>query len=603
MHTGKKSGSQSRSSGTTYLRGLLTISLTIAVLIFAKPLLVPLALAILLAFVLTPGVRWLQRYRIGRVPAVLAVVAVALLVFGLIAWGVGLQISRLADDLPAHTLQVREKILALSQHRPGFLARVSDAFQRMTEGVTDRVEKAETGINAVVVDKPTSSLSRLGQLALTIVEPVADAALVLVLVIFLLIRREDLRNRVIGLLGQARLAGTTRVLVDSAERLSRFLFMQLCVNAAFGLAFGIALWLIGVPYALLWGFLTAVLRFIPYVGSWMAAALPVLVSFIFEPGFFQPIATLITFFVMDLLTANAIEPLLFGHSTGVSPIALLVAAVFWTWVWGPIGLVLSTPLTVCLVVLGQYVSRLKFLSLLLSDQPPLPPSVVFYQRLLAGDVDEARTLAVRHVKADSVRSAPDSILLPAIRLARRDRETAGLDAVDEKFILDSTDSILEQIMPIDSTEGPVRGSVLGCPAHHRTDELAISMIAHLLAAEAVACTGVTTRLLPRDIELKVADEHPDAVLISIIPPGGVTQARYLCRRLRKRFPSLRIVIAYLGRVRDFDGLLVRFRAAGADYVTTSVEQTCSQLVSLITANQPDTLSATTPSVQSASGVL
>jgi predicted PurR-regulated permease PerM len=604
MRTAVKPSRRKPRSRVNYLRGLLTISLTVAVLIFAKPLLVPLALAVLLAFVLTPGVRWLQRFHLGRVPAVLMVVAIALLLCVLTAWRVGVQISRLADELPAHTSQVREKIQALSKHRPGFLTRVSDAFQRMTEGVTDRVEKVEAGANTVVVENRTSSsMSRLGEVALTILEPVADAALILVLVIFLLIRREDLRNRLIGLLGQARLTGTTRVLVDSAERLSRFLFMQLCVNAAFGLAFGIALWFIGVPYALLWGFLTAVLRFIPYVGSWMAAALPVLVSFIFEPGLFQPMATLITFFVMDLLTANAIEPVLFGHSTGVSPIALLVAAVFWTWVWGPIGLVLSTPLTVCLVVLGQYVSQLKFLSLLLSDQPALPPSVVFYQRLLAGDMDEARSLAVRHVKTEGVRSAPDVVLLPAIRLARRDRETAGLDATDEKFILDSTDAILDQLMPMNSAEGPVRGSVLGCPAHHRTDELAIAMIGHLLAADGIACSGSSTRLLPSDIEAKVTDEHPDVLLISIVPPGGVTQARYLSRRLRKRFPSLRIVIAYLGRVRDFDGLLVRFRAAGADYVTTSVDQTCNQLLSLIPAMQPETSASIPVPVESASGAV
>ena len=602
MPTVKKSG---RRSQTTYLRGLLTISLTVAVLILAKPLLVPLALSVLLAFVLTPGVQWIQRQRVSRVPAVLIVVTVALLLCGLTAWGVGVQISRLANDLPAHTVQVREKILALSQKRPGFLSRVSDAFQRMTEGVTDRVELAETGTRTVVVEKPTSSssLSRFGESTLAVVEPIADAALILVLVIFLLIRREDLRNRLVGLLGQTRLTGTTRVLVDSAERLSRFLFMQLCVNACFGLLFGIALWLIGVPYAVLWGFLTVVLRFIPYVGSWSAAALPILVSFIFEPGLFQPVATLVTFLVMDLLTANAIEPLVFGHSTGVSPIALLVAAIFWTWVWGPTGLVLSTPLTVCLVVLGQYVPRLKFLALLLSDQAPLPASVVFYQRLLAGDVDEARSLAVKHVQHDGARTAPDTLLLPAIRLARRDRDTAGLDAEGEKFILDSTDGILDQIMPITGTEGPNRGNVLGCPAHHRTDELAIAMIGHLLAAEGLACAAVTTRMLPSDIEAKVAAENPAVVLITIVPPGGVTQARYLSRRLRKRFPSQRIVVAYLGRVRDFDRLLVRFRAAGADYVTTSVDQTCTQLGSLIPAMRSPVPASGPERVESSSGVL
>jgi len=292
------------------------------------------------------------------------------------------------------------------------------------------------------------------------------------------------------------------VLVGSAERLSKLLFMQLCVNASFGLVFGIALLLIGVPYWFLWAFLTMVLRFVPYVGSWVAASLPILLSVAIAPGWFQPLLVLAVFITLDLVTANVIEPLLFGHSTGVSPVALLVAAAFWTWVWGPIGLVLSTPMTVCLVVMGQHAPRLKFLSLLLGDQPALSPSVSYYQRLLAGDLIEASALAKEHTKSDGLELLPDEVLLPALRLARRDRVSAGLTAADETFIIESTESILNELTPVESDEatGPL---VLGCPAHHRSEELVVRMISTALGSDPPRVETVSTRTLPAEIEARV----------------------------------------------------------------------------------------------------
>ena len=272
---------------------------------------------------------------------------------------------------------------------------------------------------AAAGSEPQSPVGKLLDYAAVVIEPLADAGLVLILVIYILIQREELRNRMIGLLGHTRLAGTTRVTVEAAKRVSKLLLAQLCVNVSFGIVFGLALLILGVPYAFLWAFVTALLRFVPYIGTWIAATGPIVLSFAISPGWAQPIAVVVTFVSLDTVTANVVEPLLFGHSAGVSPVALLVAAVFWTWIWGPVGLVLSTPITIVLVVLGQHVPRLRVLWLLLGDRPPLPPAVAFYQRLLAGDRLEAADVVTEQVSAKGLDPVYDEVLLPALRMARR----------------------------------------------------------------------------------------------------------------------------------------------------------------------------------------
>ena len=422
----------------------------------------------------------------------------------------------------------------------------------------------------------------------------------LILVVFMLIRREDLRNRVIGLLGHGRLTGTTRVLVESAERLSRFLLTQLTINTGFGLLFGLALLIVGVPYWFLWGFLAVILRFVPFIGSWIAAALPLLLSLIQSPGWSQPLLVLAVFVGLELFAANVAEPLLVGHSTGVSPVALLVAAVFWAWVWGPIGLVLATPLTVCLVVLGQHVPRLKFLSLLLSDQAPLAPHASFYQRLLAGDRAEALSIAESQAKVSGLDHLPDEVLLPALVLARRDRENAGLSAEDEEFIFDSTQSILKDVEATYTKQNLVPATristdassplVLGLPAHHRSEELTLQMLDLVTRGLPCRVEIIESRALPVEVEAAIEKDRPEMVFVAVLPPGGTVQARYLCRRLRRRFADLKIVVGYFGRVRDFDRLLVRLRAAGASYVVTTLLQSRSQIHALLPANpEPQTM--------------
>ena len=363
--------SRSRSG---YLPALLGLCLTIAALYFAKPFLVPIALAILLTFTLTPVVSAIQRRGVNRLAAVLLTVFLTFLIAGVVGWIVEAQIQSLAHDLPNHRDEINAKLARIRGDGTGTLPKLQRMLREIEKGKSETnpaTARSPSPPPQVVAIEPaeSSSFQRIGDAIGPLLEPLAQAGLVVVLVIFMLIGREDLRNRLISVLGHGHLTGTTRVLVESAERLGYFLLTQLLINVGFGVLFTIGLSFAGTPYATLWGFLAVGLRFIPYVGSMIAAFFPVLLAFAVSPGWMQPIVVLVWFAILELVTSNVVEPLLIGHGTGVSPIALLLAATFWTWIWGPVGLVLATPLTVCLTVLGQHVPRLRFVALLLGDKP------------------------------------------------------------------------------------------------------------------------------------------------------------------------------------------------------------------------------------------
>ena len=599
------------------LEGLVLI---VAILYLAKLFIIPLALATLLTFILSPIVMAVQRRGLGRIPAVLAAVASTFIILGAIGWGAGLQVQRLIRELPAHQAEIKQKIDSLRGSGGGAFSRLIQMFDEINNNELDQAagnKASDTGNDRPVIIAQTGKPSALEQLltiAGPVLEPLAIAGLVIILVVFMLIKREDLRNRLIRLLGHGHLTGTTRVLVDTAERLSSFLLSQLLVNAGFGIVFGTSLFLIGVPFAFLWGFLTALLRFVPYIGSWIAVAFPFLLSFAIAPSWVQPVLVLALFALFDLTTANIIEPLVFGHSTGLAPIALLIAAAFWSWLWGPIGLILSTPLTVCLVVLGQHFRRLEFLTLLLGDQPALPPHAVYYQRLLARDRVEAEEVVNSYVQTHSLEKAFDELFLPALVLTRHDRKQDALTAEEEEFIYQSTREILDALQEkvratpqegkTDTASGTTSEAtaarlasneqasapsilVLGCPAHHQAEELSLRMLDLLAEADNGRVEGVSTRVLPAEVEARIDQEKPDLVFIAVLPPGGLVQAEYLCKRLRKRFAELPIVVGYWGEARDFDKLLVRLRSAGASYLTTSLLQSWSQVRALTRTQLPE----------------
>lgn len=592
------------SFGSPYLGRLASLVLTIGVLYFGKIVIVPLAFAVLLTFILTPVVGALQHCGLRRVPAALGAVVLAFVLFGAIGWGVGIQINQLARELPDNKEKIEKKLADLRTSVDGPVTELFEMYRELRAepekpGGMSKDPATREGQVVVVRPEEAPGFEQLGNAVWPVLEPLANAGLVVVLVVFMLIKREDLRNRIISVLGHGHLTGTTRVLVDTAQRISRFLLIQLLVNVAFGGLFGVGLLVLGVPYALVWGFLTAVLRFVPYVGSLFAVAFPLILSFALSPDWGQPVSVLVFFAILEITTANFVEPLLFGNSTGVSPVALLVAAAFWTAIWGPIGLILSTPLTVCLVVLGQHVPRFKFFALLLGDEPALEAHASYYQRLLARDKAEAQQVVDQQLKTSGIEKVCDEVLLPALVLARRDRNRAGLTPDDAAYILDTTKEILNHLEtqpPAAPTAGevsPPEASVneesaptlliLGYPAHNEAEELSLHMLARLMKPDGYRIEVMSAREFPAEFEARIRDESPVLVLIAIMPPGGLVQARYLCKRLRKRFKKLPLVVGYWSEISDLDRLLVQFRAAGASHVATSLMQARLQIHTLVGA--------------------
>lgn len=602
-----------------FLQIPIAILMVVAILYLAKTVVVPLVVAVLLTFILTPIVILLQRWGLRRAYSVTITVLLALALFGVVGYIVGSQIHSLATELPNHRKEIEEKLAAI-RVEGGAIADVLQMFRELGRTDLDKhidPNQNPTPAKEVIITRPEepSSAETIFQAVVPIIEPLANVGFVIILVIFMLFHREDLRNRVIGLLGDGRLTGTTRVIVDSAHRLSRFLLTQGLINVAFGVFFTIGLYFMNVEYAILWGFVTALLRFVPYIGTWLSVLLPLTLSFATSATWAQPVALLIYFGILDVITANAVEPLILGHHTGVSPIALLVAAVFWTWLWGPMGLVLSTPLTVCLVVIGQHVPRLRFFALLLGDQPALEPQVHFYQRLLARDEVEALEVAVEYANAEGLEKVYDNVLLPALAMARHDRRDAGLNAEDEEFIIRSTREILAAIESrvtmekVDSetvdqaaniSDEPAvpdaadeqsqrRVLILGCPAHQQAEELSLQMLAQLLKPKGCDVEVISTRAMPAEIEAQIVEAKPALVFIAIVPPGGLVQARFLCKRLRRRFADLSIVVGHWGDVADFDRLFRQIRSSGGNYVATTLLQARAQIEALI---QPPTTSET-----------
>ena len=504
-----------------FLQTLATVVLVVFVLDAGRPVIVPVAFAILGAFVLAPIVALLERVGLGRVPAALLTFVLAAAAVTGVGWLVVSQVTDLARDLPTHREQLKIKIDQL-RGAGGPIPTVIDLLRDVTDGggvpsgaghkpgSVQPAGQPATDQTVVARIESSSPLARMTESAVAALGPLAAVALVTVLVIFMLIGREDLRDRVLGVVGKGRLIGATRVLTESAHKVSRFLLFLLAVNAGFGLLLTAGLLVIGVPYAPLWGFLSGLLRFVPYVGTWASALFPLALSFATSTGWAQPIAVFAYFLVLDLVTANVVEPLLFGHHTGVAPLALLVAAAFWTWVWGPLGLVLSTPITVCLAVMGQHVPRLRPVALLLSDRPALPTAVRYYQRLVAGDRDGAAGVAEEVATRDGLDVAYDTVVIPALGMATRDRAAGRLTAEEEQAVFEGTAAVLRSpVMAPDvrPEPGPAAGRGLdrGPRGAARPRAAPCGCSSYCLRPDGYRVAEVTTQLLPAQIEQMVAD--------------------------------------------------------------------------------------------------
>jgi predicted PurR-regulated permease PerM len=569
--------------------------LVVVVLYWAQAVLVPLALAVLLTFVLTPPVNWLERW-LGRVPAVLAAVTLVFIVLGLAGWGLARQMDHLADDLPTYRVNILAKIADVrGAGKGGPVEKLQETIEGIKTELGQSSAPAGKGARSVVVTSELvpgfSGFSWLGPL----LGPLGTAGLVLAMVIFMLLERRDLRDRLIGLFGHGQLTVTTKAFDEAGTRVSRQLLMQSLVNLVYGVAAGTGLYLLGVPHAFVWAALGAALRFIPYVGPVIGAGAPILVSLAALPGWAGPLWVVGLFVVLELFTNLVLETVLYAGAAGVSQVALLVSIAFWTWLWGPLGLLMATPLTVCLVVLGKHVPGLEFVGVLMADTPALAPEYGYYQRLLARDQSEAADLIERHIKTEAPRSVYDALLLPALNYAERDRleqrlsldeETAVIDATRE-LLSDAADAIRrlepEPSLPDDPTlagpREPLR--VLGFASHGSADGLALEMLGHLLDDLPIVVEVVNGRMLASELVSLVQAQGVSVICLADLPPSPPSKTRYLVKRLHAALPDMRILVGRWGPESLADESTQLLRDAGATLVASTLAQTRTYLAGLV----------------------
>lgn len=576
--------------------------LVVVVLHWAQDILVPIALAVLITFVLTTPVTLLERV-LGRVPAVLAVVTLVFTLLGLAGWGLAHQMDSLAQDLPRYRGNILAKIADVrGAGEGGTLGKLQATIADITARVGRSSQPAGAARAVVVTAQPGPGLPGVTSWLGPILGPLGTAGLVVAMVIFMLIERRALRDRLIGFFGQGHLAVTTRAVDEAGERVSRQLLMQSLVNLIYGVAAGIGLVVLGVPYALVWATLAAVLRFIPYLGPVLGAGAPILVSLAALQGWSGPLGVVALFVVLELFTNLVLETVLYAGAAGVSQVALLVSLAFWTWLWGPLGLLMGTPLTVCLVVLGKHVRGLEFVGTLMADTPALAPEYSYYQRLLARDQSEAADLLERHIKAGPPGSVYDALLLPALNYAELDRLERRLSAEEEAAVVDATRELLEDVAaaeggaaaampdeapPASTLAGgpsapaprqPLR--VLGYAANGAGDELALAMLGHLVEDLPVAVEMHPGRLHAADLVSLVRAEGVPVVCIADLPPSPSSKTRYLVQRLHAALPDVRIVIGRWAPAALADDSSHVLRTAGASLVASSLSETRAYLEAL-----------------------
>ncbi len=586
-------------ASTKTLRRWVTFAgcvLVVVVLYWAQAVLVPIALAILLTFVLTPPVTWVERW-IGRIPAVLAIVTLVFAVLGLAGWSLARQMDHLAEDLPRYRVNILAKIADVrGAGKGGSVEKLQDTIEDIkTDLGKSEVPKGTISRPVVVTSEQVAGFSGFTWLS-PIVGPLGTAGLVLTMVIFMLLERRDLRDRLITLLGHGHLAITTKAFDEAGTRVSRQLLMQSLVNLLYGIAAGAGLYFLGVPYPLVWATLAAVLRFIPYIGPVLGAGAPILVSLAAAEGWAGPLYVVALFVALELFTNLVLETVLYAGAAGVSPVALLTSVAFWTWLWGPLGLVLATPLTVCLVVLGKHVPGLEFLGTLLSDTPALAPEYGYYQRLLARDQSEAADLIERYIKTESPRSVYDGLLLPAINYAERDRLEQRLSADEETAVIDATRELLSDAAeairgfnpePAALPEGPPPPGpreplrVLGYATNGVADELALAMLAHVLDDLPIHVETAGTRLQATELLALVHTQRFSVVCFADLPPSPSSKTRYLVKRLRAALPDVRILVGRWGPLALADESTQVLQDTGANLVASTLLETRTYLAGLV----------------------
>jgi predicted PurR-regulated permease PerM len=585
------------------LIALLSFALVTAILYFGRVVLMPIAVAVLLTFILAPVVIRLQRWRFPKPIAIVTTVALAFTVISFIAWLVTAQLISLLEQVPQYEQTLRAKVEQLrgAQNRPNAVRRAGEVVERLkndlemgatnTLQTTNLADAAEPGktkpVPVEIKGEKSNALTLFGRVAGSFFSVLGTAGIVAVIAVFMLFQREDLRERFIGLVSGGKLNVATEAIDDAARRMSRYLGMLLIVNTTYGIPIGLGLYFIGVPNALLWGLLATLLRFIPFLGPWIAAAFPLALAFAVDPGWSKLLATLGLFLVVELISNNFVEPWLYGASTGVSNVALIIAAVFWTWLWGPVGLFLSTPLTVCLVVLGKHVPALQFLSVMLGSAPALQPHERMYQRMLAMDAEGMTALANEHLEKHELLDFYDGVLIPALNAAEEDRHHGTLAEMRQQFILENTRELIDELGRAERTKRNLtpwrQGTrrVLVVPAKDDADEVAGAILLQVLALEEIPARMMRASALPAECSDLAARANYDLICISAVPPTALYAARQVCNTLNERCQDVKTLVAIWSPKAEVTDLQQRLAAESPAAVVTTMQAAVQQTKALL----------------------
>ncbi|MBV9777449.1 MAG: AI-2E family transporter [Acetobacteraceae bacterium] len=617
------------------LTKIVVLVVIIAGLYFGSEVLIPITLAVLLSFVLSPLMNLLRRIWLPRVVAALLAVLIAIGIILALAGVIGTQIAGLVDQAPQYQTTIENKVQSLqrliatniSSRLSGLTRKIEGAGTAAPAATPAAQPQAQKPVPVVITESPTTSVLSLVERFLTpILNPLATLGIILVVAIFILLQKEDLRDRLIRLFGSSDLHRATAAMDDAGHRLARYFLTQLGINCSFGAIIGIGLYLIGVPSPVLWGILGALLRFVPYIGSYIAAALPIVLAAAVGTGWSMALYTAALYVVVEMTMGQAVEPMVYGHSTGLSPFSVIVAAIFWTWVWGPIGLILSTPLTLCLVVLGRHVEQLEFLDVLLGDRPALTPVENFYQRILAGDPDEAEEHAVRFLGDHSLSAYYDEVALPGLRIAAADARRGVLSPSQLHRIRAALLELIHDVADHDDTDKPVQASeasvagktldqkglspapapqggapaaeqrapgwqvetpVLCVAARGLLDEAAAEMLVQLLDKHEIGARVASREAVSRgQIGALDAREAAMVCILYVDMAGSPANLRPLVRRLRHRCPNATM----LAGLWPEDDPVLRDQAArrqmGADIYVTSLRDAVNACLAAARGAEP-----------------
>jgi predicted PurR-regulated permease PerM len=566
----------------------------VATLYLARPVLLPIALATLISFALAPVVGVLDRRGIGRGPAVICTVVCAVAVFASVAMFIGTQLSHLAPDVPRYQGNLLAKIESVRDS-----ATRSHLFKSAT-GVFERFDRAIDGSAAapsrlaltggasathpvpVVIRTPDPGpLQILQNVADPLLAPLGRTALVVIFVIFILIQKEDLRDRFISLAGARDLQRTTAAIDEGGQRLSRYLLLQMSVNACFGAFVTVGLWLIGIPSPALWGLIAGIARFVPYVGLPVASVLPLTLALAVDPGWTKVVLVSCLMFGSEAVTGQAIEPWLYGRQMGLSSIAVVLCAVFWTWIWGPVGLFLSTPLTMCMAIIGRNVEHLKFLDILLGDRAALMPEEAFYLSMLAGKTDEEAVRAEAMLKESSLGDYLDTVAVKGLVLAHLDESRGALDAAGAEKIHAAIRQLLEDVAETGAVLPANADAVLCVAGRGELDSAAATLLGAVLQQRGISARTIAAEMTTSQRIAALDYAGTRIVCLSYLAPCTQKNARYLARRIRKQLPHALVIAGFWNEKHDDTAFLDALETTACDAIATSLGDAVTQITAML----------------------